>query len=599
MRNNFCRIIFCFLALSLSAVRFDASAQISAQQTDDLEFNIDITSNAIPLPRIFKPGIDLSGRGLHHDVTWPQTLAAKETLEAWQKDIGFGQMTRLQYNFWEIQQFPKNRNLRNALLKNYDRVISQITSSGGTVILNIFGTPAGLGKVLDKRSFPVKLKVFKSLVKEQIKNLSCLKRYNIWYEVWSAPDLDDFFLGRRQEYFLLYRAVAEAIRELEAEYKVHIPLGGPGTSWWFQNFESNTIATPENSLIYDLIRFCYRNRLPLDFITWHGYSSDPKAEEQTTIYNAVSVKLIREWLSYFSFDKNTPLIVDEWNFDRGVNLAAGRAEDAFVLASYIPARIKGMYEAGLDYQLFFSLEDFQNNKEGVARNTGIFLFDPDSSGHKGTAKSAYNVYRMLERLGRNMFVGKDLAGDEFVGLIATQDKGYISLILYNYIDPDIAVNYLSRVIGGLSGAQRKALLNLVRTERFNKIMSGEIDVKALRLSGKIKNILKKAKELNDQAQKFKSVARNIKVNIGSLQEKYSYQRYAVDALCVKDCLFTAVEEKEVDPGQYTDTLALTPYSVQLIVLTQKPPETAISAPPPEESNVTGVSVDAAADEQKK
>jgi len=52
------------------------------------------------------------------------------------------------------------------------------------------------------------------------------------------------------------------------------------------------------------------------------------------------------------------LIVDEWNYDNGVNLSAERRDRVFVSASYIPARLKHMYEAGIDHQVFFSLEDF-------------------------------------------------------------------------------------------------------------------------------------------------------------------------------------------------------------------------------------------------
>ncbi|MBU4184654.1 MAG: hypothetical protein KKC23_00320, partial [Proteobacteria bacterium] len=48
-----------------------------AQSPEELEFNIDLNSLAVPIPKIYKPNIDLSGRGAHRDITWPQTLAAK------------------------------------------------------------------------------------------------------------------------------------------------------------------------------------------------------------------------------------------------------------------------------------------------------------------------------------------------------------------------------------------------------------------------------------------------------------------------------------------------------------------------------------------
>ncbi|MDD5155781.1 MAG: hypothetical protein PHF11_04760, partial [Candidatus Omnitrophica bacterium] len=266
-------------------------------QSDTLELNLDVNSATIVLPKIFRADIDLAGRGFHKDKTWPQNLAAQSAIDSWQRDIGFSNFYRLQYNLWEINELAKDKEAQDKLLSNYDGIIKTINDAGGIVILDIFSTPAGLGKALDKKSAPWNLKAFKALAKQTIQRLSCDKKYNIWYEVWSAPDLDDFYLGRKQEYLNLYRVVAEAVSELRSEYKIHIPVGGPSTSWWFQNLDGNTIVTPERSLIYELIRFCYSHHLPLDFISWHGYSTDPKAEREITAYNKTGIALIRDWLS--------------------------------------------------------------------------------------------------------------------------------------------------------------------------------------------------------------------------------------------------------------------------------------------------------------
>ncbi len=542
-------------------------------QEADLEFTLDVTSQTIPLPKIFKPNIDLSGRGYNSQSSWPQSLAAKEVLDTWQKDIGFNGIYRLQYDLWNINQLAKDQYLQKALLENYENIIKNITDSGGIVILDIFGTPPGLGKVLDKTSPPIDLKAFKELVKNHIRQLSCQKKYNIWYEVWSAPDQDGFFVGRKQEYLNLYRAVADAIKELEDEFKIQIPVGGPAVSWWFQNVDINTIITPEHSLIYDLIRFCYCYRLPLDFISWHCYSTDPKVEKEFTRYNKNAIALIRDWLSYFKFDKNTPLIVDEWNYDRSANIIPERGQNANICASYIPARIKNMYETGLDYQLFFSLEDFENNKEGVVRNTGIFWFDSKSLEYKGGYKSIYNVFRMLQNLDNEMFVSSLKFNDEFVGIIATKAEDRIVMLIFNYADTEFFNNYIYRGIAHFSDGERKLLLNLIKSRKLEKVMCKELDINRLRLTKRMKALLKKAQELNDGALKSGSNARNIKIDIKNLKGNYIYQRYAVDSSCYKDCFFTPVEEKEVDIlDLYQERLVLNPYSVNLIILKKSPPK---------------------------
>lgn len=540
-----------------------------AQTSDELEFNLDLNSSTVALPKIYKSNIDLSGRDIHRDIVLPQTVASADTLDIWQADLGFNNFYRIQYNLWEIQQLANNKIAQKKLLDNYEELIKKISDSGGTVILDLFGTPYGLGRVLDKNSAPHNLKAYKELVKNTIRRLSCQQKYNIWYEVWNAPDLEDFFLGERSEYFNLYRAVGEAVKELRQETRILIPLGGPSVSAWFRNIEPNNILSPESSLIYELIKYCYNYRLPLDFISWHAYSSDPQEEKQDTIYNKPFVKLIREWLSYFHFDSNLPLVVDEWNFDGSANIMPERGKNAYISASYIPARLKNMYEARIDYQTYFCLEDFGGSKGGPVRNLGIFSFDLAHSESKGYAKSSYNIFRMLNLLGQDLFTAGVI--DDFVGVIPTKSQDYLAVLIYNYIDPFAAMNYLSRNIVYLNSNDRKSLLNIVKSDRMEKILSGQLDIAALRLGPKAKGILARSIELQNSVNKFSATNRKLKISLKGLKDTYVFSKYIVDSKCSRDCEFKSGDEKDVDFNQgYVETAELSPYSTQLLVFKKKP-----------------------------
>jgi len=547
-----------------------------AQTPDELEITLDLNSSSIPLPKIYKPNIDLSGRGSHSDVSWPQTLAAKDVLDIWQQDLGFACFYRIQYNLWEVAQLAKDEASQGKLLENYEKVIKKISDSGGTVILDLFGTPFGLGRVLDKNSSVHNLAAYKELVKDTIRKLSCDKKYNIWYEVWNAPDLEDFFLGEKSEYFALYRVVAEAAKELSQETKMYIPLGGPSTSSWFANIgTNNNILLPERSLIYELIKFCSDYKLPLDFISWHAYSSDPFLEKQETIYKKSFIKLIREWLSYFNFKDSLPLIIDEWNFDAATNISPKRGKDAYIAASYIPARIKNMQEAGVNYQTYFCLEDFAGNKEKVTRNLGVFYFDSERSGSKGYAKSSYNAMRMLSLLGDELLALH--VADEFIGVIPTRSQDYFAVLIYNYIDPYAAMNYLSRNVVYLNSAEKKAVLNIVKSDRIDKIISGQTDLSILRLTSNARDMFTRAIELNSLAKNYAAANRKIKLTFKGAKEIYLFSRYLIDSGCSGDCPFEAKEEKEVDFTQgYVESLEASPYSAQLLVFKKKP------LPPPAE-----------------
>ncbi|MFH1355427.1 MAG: hypothetical protein ABIH19_04695, partial [Candidatus Omnitrophota bacterium] len=351
-----------------------------------------------------------------------------------------------------------------------------------------------------------------------------------------------------------------------------IPLGGPSVSWWFQSIDGNTIITPERGMIYELSQYCYRYRLPLDFISWHTFSTSPDSEEEITGYKKSVVSLIREWLTYFKFDPNTPLIIDEWNFDAGANISPERGEKAYICSSFIPARIKNMYKSGIDYQTYFSLEDFQENKEGVARNTGIFYFDSESSKYKGGGKAVYNAYKMLSLLGRDMFLTK--FKDDFVGTIATREKGRVILLLYNYIDPNTAINYLTKHIAALGAGDRERLVRFIKSERFGKFLRGELEVSgSKRLRKRVKVMLEKARALNNRATLFSQEPRKITVEIKNLKGSYLYEKYVVDSSCRLDCPFNPTEKKEVVTSDiYQETFTMSPYSLNMIILDSKPIE---------------------------
>jgi xylan 1,4-beta-xylosidase len=87
----------------------------------------------------------------------------------------------------------------------------------------------------------------------------CTERYGAeevktWYfEVWNEPNLDGFWAGTQDDYFKLYAYAARAIKTVNPAYRV----GGPATA--------GAAWEPE------MIRYCYKNNVPIDFISTHSY----------------------------------------------------------------------------------------------------------------------------------------------------------------------------------------------------------------------------------------------------------------------------------------------------------------------------------------
>jgi len=62
-------------------------------------------------------------------------------------------------------------------------------------------------------------------------------------------------------------------------------------------------------------------------------------------------------------------------------------------------------------------------------------------------------------------------------------------------------------------------------------------------------------------------------------QNYLYQKYVVDSSCGLSCKFAPLEEKEVGATDlYQEALILNPYSVNLIILRQKPKEPQVATP---------------------
>jgi xylan 1,4-beta-xylosidase len=79
---------------------------------------------------------------------------------------------------------------------------------------------------------------------------------NWYFEVWNEPNLPGFWSGNQEDYWRLYTVAAREIKQLEPALRV----GGPASS--------------KGAWVQDLIQYCEREAVPLDFISTHHYPQD-------------------------------------------------------------------------------------------------------------------------------------------------------------------------------------------------------------------------------------------------------------------------------------------------------------------------------------
>lgn len=116
--------------------------------------------------------------------------------------------------------------------------------------------------------------------------------HNIRYwEIWNEPDVGKLmWSGTFEDYVRLYASAARAIKAHDRNIKV----GGPAA------------AFPRGSFLADFVATCQREVLPLDFCSWHTYTSSPKDVVGNTRH-------VRDLLDRHGF-KQTESHLNEWNY---------------------------------------------------------------------------------------------------------------------------------------------------------------------------------------------------------------------------------------------------------------------------------------------
>ena len=83
-----------------------------------------------------------------------------------------------------------------------------------------------------------------------------------YWEIWNEYNsFGDNWTGTSEEYFRLYEVAVKTIKKSFPDLKV----GGPAL---------NTCIGSEEGRKF--LAYCRDNKLPLDFVSWHGYANHPK-----------------------------------------------------------------------------------------------------------------------------------------------------------------------------------------------------------------------------------------------------------------------------------------------------------------------------------
>ena len=263
-----------------------------------------------------------------------------------------------------------------------------------------------------------------------------------WYfEVWNEPNLTPgFWTGTQADYFKLYKYSVQAIKSVNADYKV----GGPGTAG----------AAWES----EMIDFCEKNNVPIDFISTHSYGVnqgflDEYGNSGTVLSKdpmAVSGDVLQSRKEIAASAKpNLELHYTEWSASY---TPSDPIHDSYHEAAYILEKIKQVGSAANSMSYWVFTDVFE---EPGPR------FTPFHGGFglltiQGIPKSAFYAYQFMNKLGKTELKNADTRS------WATKTDNGVQLLLWNFTNtlPDSVNNQTYYVKDLPSKSKGKVKVNL-------------------------------------------------------------------------------------------------------------------------------------------
>jgi len=265
---------------------------------------------------------------------------------------------------------------------------------------------------------------------ELIKNLTqhFTERYGVeevktWYfEVWNEPNLSPgFWSGTQAEYFKLYQYSVNAIKSVNKDYRV----GGP--------------ATAGAAWVPEMIEFCHKNSLPLDFISTHAYGVkqgylDEYGNSGTVLSKdpmAVSGDVLnsRKQISNSAMP-NLQLHYTEWSSSY---TPSDPIHDSYHEAAYVLQKIKQVGNAANSMSYWTFTDIFE---EAGPRFTpfhgGFGLLNT-----QGINKPAFYSFKFMNELGN-----KELTNADSCSWVCKDTKGNVQVLLWDFTNthPGDSVN---------------------------------------------------------------------------------------------------------------------------------------------------------------
>ncbi len=302
-----------------------------------------------------------------------------------------------------------------------DPYMDAIAKTGAKVVAAITIKPKPLFPDIDQTVWQSNdVKEWQQVIAALVKRYSIDKPIVTHWEIGNETDIGEnggcpYLIKNPDDYVQFYAMTIKPILETFPQAKV----GGPGAA----NGSSDYVAR--------FIDRCRADHLPLDFVSWHLYSSDPDR-------HAALIEKYRKLLEPFG-DKRPEMMITEWNkgFDRvSVQEMAFDPRRAATAAACLLAMIDAKVDWSFYYHAWDQVCDPDEFKPFFS-NPNIMYHHWNEAPHRfglfgvgQEVRPQYFVYQMLSRMGDHRIHAESGASD--LRILATRKDDEISMLLVNY-----------------------------------------------------------------------------------------------------------------------------------------------------------------------
>ena len=326
-----------------------------------------------------------------------------------------------------------------------DQSVDLITRTGAKPLMSIAFKPKPLFPVVDQDIVePQDYAQWEALISALVTHYKQRGLSGIYWEVANEPDIGEDggcpYRFKAENYPRYYQHTVAAILRADPTAKV----GGPALAGW------------KSPILPALLAFCAQKKVPLHFVSWHIYDSNP-SDIQDTIQGVKALLA-----AYPTLKPET--ILDEWNMALTVPPKNPQIQPCFVAET-----AWRMKESGLDYSCYYHIRDYRVDRDRFAKffsNHGASFMAawwnrmPQYDGlfdYQNVIRPSYFSFLLMSRL-----IGDRLAvesSDKAVHAFFTYDKSYgiYSLLVWNFSADPVSLEVDPRDLPLSLVAKRRSL----------------------------------------------------------------------------------------------------------------------------------------------